>query len=303
MTRDSTANRKTTVDPKAKSASLKIRLKDADDPISVLENAFSNYTVLVVSAGPSSNQWANLYKDLIKTEDKLLIACVKQSIDLVGDKCRIHFLNSGNLRRYSSADECISIFTRNSKYDPAPGKYDITFNIMENLNKERFYLARTSLFSSYQLSVTGEYRPPGPGIMHETVFYTLAHMGVSKIITIGWDIADEEGRNTHFNAQHVSHNRTVVTRKSKLRILLEKFNLWKTAKFIKYISVAALEYPKFLIGKPINRSVMFHGEADLISGSLPALKSWLSSINIELEIFSSSQWHTKASDSETKNHY
>ena len=43
-------------------------------------------------------------------------------------------------------------------------------------------------------------RPYGPGIMYEAVFYLLQHLGVSEVITIGWDnkLVSNEADKQHF---------------------------------------------------------------------------------------------------------
>ncbi len=268
---------------------IKQRLRLGEDPIKVLNNAFYGKTALIVSAGPSCKRWKEVYDRLLKENGEVLVVTVKQSLDLVGDVAHFHFLNSGNLKKYNYKPDCISVFTRNSSHDVVFGTYDIEFKVMEELDREMFYLARTNFYDAYELNKTGKYRPPGPGGMHESVFHTLVHMGVNHIETIGWDIANDSGQNVHFDDKHASNYQSSIF-KSKLKDGINRLGIIRLAKevnkFFKYVT----NYVEFKFDKKINISGMFQGEAELVASSFPKLKDWLNFHDISININTDMKW-------------
>jgi len=268
---------------------IKQRLQNGEDPIKLLNKAFDGQTALIVSAGPSCSRWREVYEKLLTEKKQVLVITIKQALDVVGDLSHFHFLNSGNLKKYQHHPGCISIFTRNSINDVVFGKYDIEFKVMEELDREAFYLARTNFYDAYELNKTGKYRPPGPGVMHESVFHTLVHMGIKHIETIGWDIANDNGINVHFDDNHgVLFHQTGL--KFTLKHWMNQLGLLKVAKYInKFVSTATCFY-KFHTGRRINKSGMFLGEAELVSSSIPKLANWLERNFIFININSDSVW-------------
>jgi hypothetical protein len=263
--------------------------------IDALRDAFNGKAALVISAGPSAESWQEVYEK--EKHNNPVVVCIKQTLNLIDIPCDIHFINSANLIKYKYQPNTLSIMTRNSKAAPILGKYDVEFQLMEEFNyKPEYYLATNQCFDCYTLDKTGMTRPIGPGIMHESVFHTLAHMGVNKIITVGWDIADSEGRNTHFGQKY--EGKLGVPYKPKgIKLVFEKisfkFGLLKLVKkvgFIKRYMFGALNYH---LGKRMNLAGMAIGEAEIVSSSIESLKKWLEKNNIILEINSRSKWVNK----------
>lgn len=264
--------------------SIKRSLADGADPVASLANKFPGYTALVVSAGPSCVQWKKVYSRLCESEDKVILVAVKQALELLGDLCDFHFINTVNLKKYRSFDSCIVVYTKNASADPALCKRDVTFEIMERLDRDSFFLALTGNYGVYELKNTGPYRPPGPGIMHESVFFTLAHLGVSKIVTVGWDIADPGGMNSHYYDRRDSADHMVVS--GAVKNIIARLGFLVFARKIRGV----LNYFRYQMGGKINPSPMFFGEAEMVARSIPDLRCWLNKKGVALEIVSDSDW-------------
>jgi hypothetical protein len=273
-------------------AEIKSELAKDEFVIDVLRDKFKGKTALIISAGPSAENWREIYKKE-KHNDPVII-CIKQTINLIDIPCDIHFVNSGNLIKYKYQPNTLSIMTRNSKAAPIFGSYDVKFQIMEDfLYKHEYYLATNECFECYELDKTGTYRPLGPGIMHESVFHTLVHFGFKRIVTIGWDVADSKGSNSHVGAKSDGHlGSPYQPSHSKLlvELWLKKLYLFGFYKKIGFTRRQLKEAIRFFSGKRINWSGMEKGEAELTSSSIPELINWLEKKEIKLEINSNSKW-------------
>lgn len=272
---------------------LKGRLHKGEDPINLLENYLEGRSVLVISAGPSAARWRDVYEQ--EKHKNPIVVCVKDTLKEVEDICDIHFLNSANLVRYKTYDSVLSIMTDNGPHTPIFGKYDVRFKVLyELIGNVNYSLASSNNYECFTLSNTGIYRPFGPGIMYESVLYTLVHLGVNEIVCIGWDIADEKGGNTHFyddsniaidddylkqrvSVQNIKHN-------------LSKLGLLKAAYMIRGAIKTLYCGIKYYGGYKINQASMMPGEAELVSKSLPSLKTWLHSCGVTIKIISNSKW-------------
>lgn len=260
--------------------------------IDALRDTFKAKTAFVISAGPSAVNWQEVYEK--EKHNNLVIVCIKQTLNLIDIPCDIHFLNSANLIKYKYQPNTLSIMTKNSKAAPIFGKYDVEFQLMEEFSyKPEYYLATNQCFDCYTLDKTGMTRPIGPGIMHESVFHTLAHMGVNKIITVGWDIADSKGKNSHFGQKDDGDVGTQYKPKGMKLFFEEMFfklgllKLVRKVGFIKRYMIGALNYH---LGKKVNLAGMAKGEAEVVSSSLPSLYNWLDKSGIKITVNTESNW-------------
>jgi hypothetical protein len=189
--------------------------------------------------------------------------------------CNVHFFNPYNLKRYSyNKTNILRIFTSASDAPIAFIKGDIEFAIEKDHADLTRTLASQMDYDNWLISKTGVLRPWGPGIMHESVIYTLVHFGVTTIHTIGWDIADINGNNIHFYDQKQS-----ISERLEMTIfnILNKTRLgW------------VMNFYWFLAGKKYNRAGMLPEEAKITSKSLVSMKSWLATRGICLHVHSSS---------------
>ena len=158
-----------------------------------LRDVFTGRSALIISAGPSAIKWRDVLSTIPNSNP--LIICVKQAINLADIDCHFHFLNNWNLQKYDCSKKPVSIMTVDHAA-PSFGSYDINCFIDKKTDKT---LASGLSFSDYDIGKTGKIRPKGPGIMYESVFYFLKFFGVTEIHTIGWDIADLNGQNKHYD--------------------------------------------------------------------------------------------------------
>ncbi|HEY6874647.1 MAG TPA: hypothetical protein VI298_18155 [Geobacteraceae bacterium] len=282
-------------DTKKRITELKTAIRQTNDPVRILENAFAGRDALVVSCGPSMCHWREVYEREI--ENNPLVVCIKQSYLSLGGLCDLHFLNTWNLVRYQYKEKKSPVmsFCTIDNETISFGTYDVIFKIpAEMIAKPENMLAITRDFSSYKLNGTGLSRPRGPSIMLESVIYSLIHMGVKRIVTIGWDIADDKGGNTHYynmdDFQGVEEHKSGSKFKEAAKKLLEETLILPFAKEVKTKVKGMLSYVRFLTGKTTNISKMFPGEAELTAASIPSLISWLKQEGVELEIISNSKW-------------
>lgn len=269
---------------------LKIQLKFSENPLSTLRNAFDGKTVIVISAGPSSKMWKNVRAEFI--HDKPVIICVKQAIDLVGDECDMHFTNNINLVKYKNS-RALRIYTTHVNY-PMFDNYDLVFKVDNTYGEiEQSTLCAKRDFENHTLDNSGFIRPWGPGIMHETVFYALLHMGFKKIITIGWDIADSNGANIHFNDN--KNITSTVNKKNIFRapllMMLNKYKLLILFGRFQYVLRYFFNFLKFKKGLKVFKAAMQEGEAQVVAESTEDFKKWLNSKGVDLIIRGGSKWH------------
>ena len=189
---------------KAKRKELKKKISKADtleQKVALMKGAFKGETCYLLSCGPSLSDYDE--NDLReKLQDKLVLT-VKQANNKFSDISDFHFFNCCNLPnsndlmlhehyKYSGNEP---IVVASSNYDVGMRwseyqKCDIFFKIPIRTEIDNEFLVYTKDFEKYCLDKTTE-RPCGPGIILETVLHTAVHLGVSKIIAIGYDLSKE----------------------------------------------------------------------------------------------------------------
>ena len=109
---------------------------------------------------------------------------------MFGDLIDLHLYNCGNFKEYDYSENN-PIVIEASTSPLRLGECDLKFFIRErDFNNS---VASTKDFDAWTFDKQPLLRPYGPGIMYEVVFYALQHLGVSDIITIGWDNKHIEG--------------------------------------------------------------------------------------------------------------
>lgn len=253
---------------------LKDKLKHGDEPISSMEGAFNGRDVLVVSAGPSSKDWLKVYES-IKDADPIVV-CIKQAIEYEGlsQLCNIHFFNPYNLKRYSYKADPLSIFTNHDGAPPVFNRYDLKFDIEKKAQlKVSHSLAVKRNFADYELSKTGLIRPFGPGIIHESVLFTLKHLGVNHIHIIGWDIALGSDGKKHFYDSNKENAKP---------LLLKVFD-----KLMTYMPKNYQKRIRYSLGLVYNKVSPLDGENNAVYKSMMDTVSWLQNDGIEVFIYGS----------------
>ena len=170
-------------------------LQYIDERLNVLKNQYKGETAYIIAAGPSLNNFSvNQLKDKLK--DKLVF-CIKQSYHTYRDICDFHFVNFTNLSPYKWNDTSIVSWTYWFQQHPVTiqqNKWaaDLLYPIFRNGNipdkMSQSIMAKRD-FENLMFDKTLE-RPWGPGIIFELAIPTAVHLGVKKIVTIGWDIGD-----------------------------------------------------------------------------------------------------------------
>jgi len=241
-----------------------------------IKGCLKGRVVLVVSAAPSSAKWSEVYKSI--SGQAPVVACIKQAVEIEGlnSICDIHFINPYNLKKYKYKNKPLVIFSGAVDAPRVFNDYDLKMNVCKNKNANLSETLASKLnFDDHLFEKSGIVRPWGPGIMYESVFYTLLHMGAKKIITVGWDIADSKGGNKHFYD------------KKSIVDIVDYFFRQMCSRF--RISII-YNWVSYSLGRKYNHAGMVQGEAEVTSKSVPHIQSWLLSKGTELQIISDSKW-------------
>ena len=175
------------------------KVKTLQQKVDLLKDSFKGETCYVLSCGPSLLDYTE--KELREKLDGKLVLAVKQAYNRVPDLVDFHFFNCANIPsprgfpivehyQYETGEPIVvassnyPLGQRWSKHQ----KHDLFFKIPIRTEINNQFVCKTKNFDDYDLSNNIE-RPCGPGIMYETVIYMAAHLGVKKIVAIGWDLS------------------------------------------------------------------------------------------------------------------
>ena len=171
----------------AKESDIKEKLKH-------LHGAFEGETCYILNCGPSLKHYSPDY--LRERLNNKLVFSIKQAYNYCPEVVDFHFFNCSNLPipkdglhyEYPN-DGPIAIGSSNyplgtrwSKKQPV----DLFMKVPIRTTIKSF-LCEEKNFDDYLLENSPE-RPCGPGIMYESVIHTAVHLGVSKIVVLGWDL-------------------------------------------------------------------------------------------------------------------
>lgn len=161
---------------------------DLQQQVDLLAGAYQGEAAYLLACGPSLNSvWSDRAEHFLR--DKLVIA-VKQAYEQVPGSADFHLLNPWNYQPYEYAEPAPIVAASRAPDDPdTPGmKADLLFPVPDPRNyAER--LATTWHFDRWLLSQSHD-RPWGPGVVYELGIYLLVHLGVSHIVTLGWDLGE-----------------------------------------------------------------------------------------------------------------
>lgn len=151
-------------------------------------NKFKGGTCLILGAGPSLASFSPA--KLTEISEGKTVFAIKQAYLRCPSLVDYHFINDNNFTpvTYDRFKTKVVVAVP-ANHVPAPlvQLADYLCCIEQNweFNKS---LSATHDFSSWTLSKQPFYRPWGPGITYEVVFYMAHHMGFANIETIGWDL-------------------------------------------------------------------------------------------------------------------
>ena len=169
----------------------------SQERVEMMEGACKDETAYIVTCGPSltTHDREELLK---KLEGRLVIAC-KQSYEYVKEVADFHLISVYNYQPYDyySNDTIVqwqltamNIDGELSRIQQWGHKKDLLIPVFSTpwVDKQHS-TAYTRDFKNWE--EYGRSRAIwGPGIMYETGFPLALHLGVKRIVTIGWDIGD-----------------------------------------------------------------------------------------------------------------
>ncbi len=189
-------------DKELKRAKLRRKISTTSDlqtQVDILKDSYKGDTAYILNCGPSLNEYSeDFLKDFLS--DKLTLS-VKQAYNKFPTVSDFHFFNCANLpmpicepilQHYKYDEKNRPIIIASSNYDLHKRwsncqKQDLFFKIPIRTEINNEFVTITKKFDDYLLS-NSLTRPCGPGIMLETVIFMAVHLGVKKIVGIGWDL-------------------------------------------------------------------------------------------------------------------
>ena len=174
------------------------KLPTLDEKVALLKDSFEGETCYILSCGPSLSDYdPEFLRAALKNK---LVFSVKQAYEKFPDITDFHFFNCANMPTPSMPplwehyiyDKLAPISIASSNYPHGQRwsrfqKSDLFFKVPIRTEINNEFLSVTKDFEKYLLNNQIE-RPCGPGIMYETVLYAALHLGVKKIVALGWDL-------------------------------------------------------------------------------------------------------------------
>lgn len=222
------------------------KMQNYEQRFSALYNAYEGETAYIVSCGPSLKQ-----QQLMELRKKLsgkLVVAVKQAYEFLRGETDFHIYNCANYKEYSYTEPHPIIFECTTLL-PKDGFFNKTCDLKSFIYERRAEksLSMNGRFEDYEFTKVLE-RAYGPGIMFEAVFPFVQHLGIKKIVTLGWDNTNS-GLPTdklHFydnlenasnfindNDQKQTVNREMLDAEEKMTVnALAKLTSWLTSKGI-----------------------------------------------------------------------
>ena len=194
------------VDKKAPKATKISKLKkqvglqqSLEEKLEVLKDSYKDETCYILSCGPSLNEHPDeVLKEKLKGK---LVFTVKQAYNRFSDITDFHFFNCCNLpmlekngyfqEHYKYNKPVIAVASSNYNMGmrwSSFQKHDIFFKVPLRTEIDNEFVVKTKEFDKFTIKNQIE-RPCGPGIIYETALYVALHLGVKKIVAIGWDLS------------------------------------------------------------------------------------------------------------------
>ncbi len=165
-----------------------------------MKDSFAGETCYILSCGPSLGDInPMILKAICETN---LIVSIKQAGLISGEYTDIQLFNCCNVTNYPTrpgtmfvgqADNCSPEYAKSQFWPNQKTNviFQVDAEVSGDISKEHAgTLADSKEFDKWTIDSSGYSRPFGPGIMYETVFFLLKHLGISTIRTIGWDFQD-----------------------------------------------------------------------------------------------------------------
>jgi hypothetical protein len=258
-------------------------LRDTPGQIQLLSGAYRGSRCAIVTCGPSLRLIDA--QRLRRSLEGVVTIAVKQAIDIVGEQADVLCFNAYNVSRYRvPSPRTIRVFgAESSGRVPQLNQFDIRLPHDAHAADLAESLVVTRDFDRYLLS-SSLGRPWGPGILHEEALFLAVHLGVSEVITIGWDIANARSHNVHFydsgsSAAFFDRGRSahrLARARRRLPRSVQSGARWARALF------------DHNAGRLYNRTTMLPGEAEAVADATDATAKWLASHGVTLRVVSDS---------------
>jgi len=226
-------------DVKKRAKALKKELQNLPsqaDKILLLKDAFKGEKCYILSCGPTLMDHDQEKLRSLLGED--LVISVKQAFDLFGDLTDFHTYNCANFKKYDYSQNNPVVVEASTSATPL-GSCDLKFLIKErDFNNS---VSMTGDFDRWTYENSTTLRPFGPGIMYEAVFYLAQHLGVSEIVTIGWDnklVSSDAGKQHFYDMENSDLNKEDFIHGNEVAA---NPNSAKTLEYEAQITTAAIE--------------------------------------------------------------
>ena len=236
--------------------------------LDVLRDAYNGERGWLLTCGPSINDIPAA--DLARKLEGELVISVKQTLDLLGGCADFHLLNSWNTKQYQYPSfEPIILMERGPEDPPIPEvNWDLCFPItgvdpsMPRKVRLANRLAQRHNFEDY-LFDRGLARPWGPGVVYELGIYLAVHLGLSELISVGWDIGER-------STTHMEH-------------FYDGEQPQSLKKFARGFYSPDSSKPA---GELFNQPGYYQSEVDVIADSTGACHAWLARHGVALSVIS-----------------
>jgi len=177
-----------------------------EERLELLKNKYKGETAYLISCGPSLTKHdQSILKDKLK--DKLVI-CAKQSLNYLNDICDYHLVSTYNFQPYEYQNPHtikswqLTASNMENELNRIINQYkheiDLYFPVISGpwitLEGSTAY---TRNFDNWKQLGTHTQVMWGPGILYESGFPLCYHLGVKKIVTLGWDIGNLDRYNNN----------------------------------------------------------------------------------------------------------
>ncbi len=215
----------------------------------ILKNAYKGETAYLFSCGPSFRP-----EEITTYESKLkgsLIVVVKQAQDQLGAFSDFHLINAINHKKYKYSRDTIICMSKPFNPDAWPVlgpkhqlecQADASFAGLSRDETKSQWLVKTKEFAKYKFDTTLT-RPWGPSIIIEIGLYLLLHMGVKKVVCVGWDVTPPNTNSmtmTHFYENKTDNQNSIKER--LYRILLKLNHIFAPVEWHRRNSTALCHY-------------------------------------------------------------
>lgn len=160
-------------------------LKNTSAKIKALAGLGAGQTCYILASGPSLKEYEP--ERLNELLDGKLVFALKQSFEYVPKIIDFLIINSWNFQKYDYSQRHPLVVREEGPNDPPVyGGEDIKLDVVaaDDISTQ---LARKKNFDDFLFSRQLD-RPWGPGVLYEIGFYLAVHLGVSRIVTLGWDV-------------------------------------------------------------------------------------------------------------------